>query len=358
MNVGTADSRGFERTIRAVGLFVAMTVCFGLFAASASAVNTHPFKEEWSVGAGCNPRSVASDKAGNIYVICSVYRSDGERKGAIRKFSPTGQPLNFTANTGYIEGNEITQDPANQRTGSVFDPEATIHQFGCTDYIDVDKSSAHPGYIFVSGDPTFCFGGSSETVDIFLPSGEYLTSIKAAAFDGQANGVGIDDEGYVYVNWNGHVSKYDNHDFHELERFTPGGEANPESPLGSGFYYSPCCLRVKPDNTGAVWLGWGSALFDDASPEAFGKVEANQFVKDLTPNRTNPNLTFARTSPYLFEGFPERTCPEKVAVTSNTGNPPAAATQCNLKGSEFDVDLTTNDLYDVENNAEYEGREP
>ena len=81
------------------------------------------------------------------------------------------------------------------------DPEATVTSSDATDYIDVDKSPAHPGYIFVSGDPTFCFGGSSQTVDIFLPSGEYLTSIKAAAFDGQANGVGIDDEGYVYVNW-------------------------------------------------------------------------------------------------------------------------------------------------------------
>ena len=250
-------------------------------------------------------------------------------------------------------------DPANQRTGSVLDPEATIHQFGCTDYIDVDKSSAHPGYIFVSGDPTFCFGGSSETVDIFLPSGEYLTSIKAAAFDGQANGVGIDDEGYVYVNLGTATSQNTTTTTSMNSNASPpAAKPDPESPLGSGFYYSPCCLRAKPDNTGAVWLSWGSALFDDASPEAFGKVEANQFVKDLTPNRTNPNLTYARTSPYLFEGFPERTCPEKVAVTSNTGNPPAAATQCNLKGSEFDVDLTTNDLYDVENNAEYEGPNP
>src|SRR5829696_2692405 len=168
MNVGTADSRGFELATRVAGLLVATVLSFGLLAGSAAAVNTHPFKEEWSVGAGCTPRAVASDGAGNLYVVCHALRSDGKRFGAIRKFSPTGAPINFTANTEEISGNEIIMDPANQRTGSVFDPNETAHQFGCNDYIDVDKSSAHPGYMFVAGTPTFCFGGASETVDVFL----------------------------------------------------------------------------------------------------------------------------------------------------------------------------------------------
>src|SRR5215217_5588653 len=98
MNVRTADNRGFEMTIKAAGLFVAMTLFLGLFASSASAVNTHPFKEEWTVGSGCTPRAVASDSAGNLYVVCHALRSDGRRFGAIRKFSPTGSPINFSAN--------------------------------------------------------------------------------------------------------------------------------------------------------------------------------------------------------------------------------------------------------------------
>ena len=322
----------------------------------------HPFKEEWSVGAGCSPRGVASDNAGNLYVVCNALRSDGERRGAIRKFSPTGNPINFTANTQEVEGNEIIMDPANQSTGSVLDPEATAHQFGCDDYIDVDKSPAHPGYIFVSGNPTFCFGGSSQSVDIFLPSGKYLTSIRAPAFDGQASGVGIDQEGYVYVNWSGgarqeHVSKYDKTDFHELERFSTGTVPDPEAPLAEGYTSAPCCLKIRPDSTGAVWIGWGGSLGDTAGTEAFGKIEANQFVKDLTPGARNPNLTFPVLSPFLFEGFPEQSCPEKVNPRV-TGEVRPEHVRCLLKGQDFDVDLSTNDVYDVENGTTFEGANP
>ncbi len=344
MNVLTANSRGIDMAFKAAtALFVALLLTLGLLAQSASAASTHTPVTEWSTGPEeCGPRAVATDAAGNVYVVCSKKQSN-ENVGSIRKFSPNGTPIPFTKAAPYISDNEINGDPGNSEHTCVFCQEEVPPQFGSNAWIAVDKSSARPGYIYVAAATTFSFGGSSQAVDIFAPSGEYVTSIRGGLQDGRAAGVDIGPNGTLYVMWEGsltagHVSKYSPVDYHELERWNPGGEV-------IGFaeerYYAPCCDEVKVDNTDATWAAFGGSLFDRSNP--VGKVEADQWTTDLIPGPKNANLTFAHVSPYLtemFEMYPGTQCPP--AHTSNGGGLEAP---CYLQAYDFDVDLSNNDLY-------------
>ena len=344
MNVLTANSRGINMASRAAtGLIVALLLALGLLAESASAASTHTPITEWSTGPDeCGPRAVATDAAGNVYVVCSKKQSN-ENVGSIRKFSPNGTPIPFAKAAPYISDNEINGDPGNSEHTCVFCTEEVPPQFGSDAWIAIDKSSARPGYIYVAAGSTFSFGGSSQAVDIFAPSGEYVTSIRAGIQDGSAAGVDVGPDGTLYVMWegsgtSGHVSKFSPVDFHELERWNPGGES-------IGFaeerYFAPCCDEVKADSTGATWVAFGGSLFDRTNP--VGKVEADQWTTDLIPGPKDPNLTFAQVSPYLtemFEMFPGTECPP--AHTSNGGGLTAP---CYLPAYDFDVDLSSNDLY-------------
>jgi hypothetical protein len=334
----------------ATGLLVALLLTVGLFAGSASAATTHTPVTEWSTGEKCGPRAVATDAAGNVYVVCSKI-GNNELVGSIRKFSSSGAPIPFTKSAPYITGNEITEDPAAVQG---FDPRETP-QFGADAFIAVDKSSARPGYIYVSGSQTFAFGGSSDAIDVFAPSGEYVTSIRAGLLDGFAAGVDVGTDGSIYVMWSGglmegHVSKYNPTDFHEVKRWHPGGEV---IGFAENRWTAPCCWNVKVDNTGSTWAGFGFSQGDGGGK--VGKVEANQFTTDLLPGRKDPNLVTAQTSPYLreaFEMFPGTECPP-----AHSGNGGFLEMPCYLPAHfpssqrptlEFDTDQTNNDLYLVD----------
>ena len=316
---GQRTSRG----LRARRALLAVVVASAALASPAFGASTHPFVEEWSSGANCEAHDIATDAADNVYVMCAG-RSPNNLFGSIRKFSPTGQPIPFTASKSYVEGNEINEDPT-----------AELKAFGDHAYIAVDNSSARPGYIYVADNytpkqdppsgPTSV--GSSRNVDIFAPSGEYVTSIPYSFATGSVGGVGVDDEGYVYVLWQGgantgsHISKYDPSNYREIEQILPGN--------------GPCCIKVRPDSNGAVWVGWGSDYFDEGGlyGSKFGKYEADQWSTDLRPGRRNPDAIFAVESPFLFAGFPGETCPE------------GSEAACQLPGENFNVDLSTNDVY-------------
>jgi hypothetical protein len=310
-----------------VAALAALTLC-----SAAQAASTHPFAQEWSTGAGCLPHDIATDAAGNVYVMCGGETSDGH-VGALRKFSPSGVAIPFTASKPYISGNEINENPAS-RTRS----------FGDRAYIAVDKSSARPGWIYVADLQTPAYNkngeeeGSSGNIDIFNPSGEYVTSIVSGEQTGYVSGIGVDKDGFIYAVYEGGFF----HAHARVMKFSPQNFKPIRQVFIANFEYfgGPCCLRVRPDNNGAAWVGWGSYFFDGAggSHENFGKYEADQFSTDLRPGDKNPDAILAEESPYLREAFPGANCP-LVYSPSETAPP------CQLEGKSFNVDPLTNDVY-------------
>jgi hypothetical protein len=348
MKVLTANRTGISMAFKAAtGLFVALLLTLGLLAGSASAASTHTPVTEWSTGENCGPRSVATDAAGNVYVMCSK-EGGNELKGAVRKFSASGTPISFTKSAPYISGNEINRDPGSSQNP---DPRAK-EQFGCNGQIAVDKSSTRPGYIYVASPSEGCFGGGSNAIDVFAPSGEYITSLRIHLQDGaQVAGIDIDSQGYIYaVIWagccsEGHVSKYSPVDFHEIERWNPGGFFNRNT--GNFEFFAACCNEVKVDNTGATWSAFGNPFFDETSP--VGKVEADQFTTDLIPGPKDSNLIAAKESPYLkekFEMFPGTECPPAEVGGGFFLNAPCYLD--NPTDGDFDTDQHNNDLYLIE----------
>ena len=298
-----------------------------LLAAPALGASTHPFKEEFPTGPNCEPREVATDAAGNVYVACQGVGVN-EKQGSLRKFSPTGTPIPFSASESYISGNEITENPANPKQGF-----KGPYEFGQNMFIDVDKSGATPGYIYISDYNGFTSG--SGFVDIFEPSGKYLTSIKGETGKGFPGGVGIDQNGFIYVVFEGgptaRISKYDPNTLQELKRILPTRDGNN--------YFGGCCARIRPDNTGAVWVGWGGPIFDGGG--YWSKYEADQFNTNFNTGFGGKNDTAAvgTPSPFLIEAFPETNCPETQALNGFGAFP------CSIQGQTVDVDLNNNDLY-------------
>jgi hypothetical protein len=302
---------------------LAAVVALAVAVPSALGASTHPFKEEWTAP-GCTIRDLATDAAGNVYVACSNVGTN-EKIGSVRKFSPTGTAIPFTASVPYVSGNEINENPANSQTG----------QFGSVLSIDVDKSSARPGFIYVSSAGGGA-GQNSESVEVFAPSGEYQTSLLGEFFTGESSGVGLDQDGFVYTVSEGccgraHMSKYDPTSFHEVLRLVPF-----KGSFGENAYNGACCIRIRPDSTGAIWVGWGGIF--GGGTEWFGKWEADQFSTNITAGEKDPSTVVATSSPFLKEAFPTVACPAKQAINQS-------AFECSLKGFTFDVDLANDDVY-------------
>ncbi len=320
-------SRRYRRTLAAA--LSAAVIGLAFASSSASAASTHPLKEEWSTGSNCSPEEVATDAVGNVYVACSAVGTN-EKIGSIRKFSPTGVPIPFTASVFYVSGNEINENPVSPGAYG-----GKPYEIGSQIFLDVDRSSSvRSGYIYMA---------ALGNVDIFSPTGKYVTSVKGDYLYGEPSGVGIDDKGFVYVLFEGccgraHVSKYDPVSYQEIKRIL----VTRDETLSVEFH-GPCCTRIRPDNTGAVWAGWGGVYFNGNG--SFGKYEAYEFNDNLDTGSggKNANAAVGTTSPFLKEAFPTVNCPER--WPSNAGPYP-----CSLKGGSFDVDLSNNDVYAQEGN--------
>ena len=310
------------RIARLLVAVAAVVAALALPASQALGASTHPFVEEWPTGGNCSPGSVATDAAGNVYVACEAIGTNGLR-GSIRKFSPTGSPIPFSASKPYIAGNEINENPGNTHEG---ENAKAIGQFL---QIAVDKSSARPGYIYLSST-------TSENIEIFSPSGEYQTSIKGEFFTGEAGGVGVDQNGYIYGVWAGccgraHMSKYNPQNFHEELRMVPY-----KGPFGAEPFNGPCCIGIVPDNREAIWVGWGGTF--GGSNGKFGKWEPDQWSTDTNAGEKDASTIVATSSPFLKEAFPETNCPATETISNNQHI-------CSLVGNSFDVDLSNNDVY-------------
>jgi hypothetical protein len=145
--------------------------------------------------------------------------------------------------------------------------------------------------------------------------------------------VGVDPQGFIYAVYEGgffhahaRVTKY------SPLSFKPIGIIVVANFEGNG---GPCCLRVRPDAKGAVWVGWGSYFFDDG--REFGKYEPDQFTSDLRPADKNTDAVLSEESPFLEEAFPERNCPRPYPFNSEP--------ECQLVGEAFNVDPDTNEVF-------------
>lgn len=313
-----------------------------LGSSTALAVSSHPYSLTFGTGGHCEPREVATDKLGDVYVACAAQGTNG-LYGSIRKFDPNGNPVNFTANRPYISGNEIDEDPAANTTGFERPPE-----FGQQIKLAVDKSnSLRSGYIYADT------GNATGNVDIFDPTGKYVTSFKSGP-GMQPTGVGVDQSGFVYVIWEGlytHISKYNPETYLEVERInTTNGE---EEELSGKVFTGPCCTRIRPDSTGAVWTEWGDAFFDgEYEGQRIGKWEPDQWTDKLLPGfGTNPESKLGFESPYMDEKYEIENYPAKCP------RPPrpiegGSKQRCSLEGHTFEVDPSTNDLYLVATDKE------
>jgi hypothetical protein len=85
-------------TVAAIAVAIA-ALAFG--SAPAGAAVGHPVVRTFSTGPSSDPRALATDAAGNIYVIEAG-------AGRIDKFGPTGARLNFGATQRYVGESSIT----------------------------------------------------------------------------------------------------------------------------------------------------------------------------------------------------------------------------------------------------------
>ena len=330
-----AKRRATRAILVALGAIVA---ALGLGTPSALAVGSHPFATTFSTGASCGPREVAEDAAGNVFVVCAGTSSKGQT-GSIRKFSPSGVPINFTASQPYIVGNEIAEDPGPNSTGFERPP-----AFGSQTMLAVDKSnSLRSGYIYADT------GGATGNVDIFDPTGKYVTSFKSGP-GMEPTGVGVGPDGYVYVMWGGlftRISKYNPETYLEVERINT---VNRESePLIGTVYTGACCVRIRPDSTGAVWTEWGLAFFDgEFEGGRVGKWEDDQWTTKLLAGfGTNAESKVGFESPFMDEKYEIENYPAKCPRPPRPGEGQSFQKRCSVEGHVFDVDPKTNELYVV-----------
>jgi hypothetical protein len=333
-----AARRAMRATLVALGATLATLV---LGSGSALAVSSHPYATTFPTGGTGNHREVATDKVGNVYVACEAEGANGLR-GSIRKFDSSGNPANFTASEPYINGNEINEDPAPNTSGFEQEPE-----FGNYIILAVDKSnSVRSGYIYVNSPQL-------NNVDIFDPTGKYVTSIKSSPGMEPA-GVGVGPDGYVYVMWAGfftHIGKYDPETYIEVERINTTNGVS-EFPYGD-LFTGACCVRVRADSTGAVWTEWGGYFFDGTyEGERIGKWESDQWTdKLLSQFGHNPESKIGFESPYMDEKYEIENYPAKCPRPPQP-NEGASKQRCSLAGHVFEVDPNTDELYLVPNEKE------
>jgi hypothetical protein len=83
-----------------------------LSCAPAFAVQGRPYLETLRLTPGSEPKSIATDGAGNLYIENDLYTPNDELAQGIEKFDGAGNPINWGASGSYVIGNKLTGTPA------------------------------------------------------------------------------------------------------------------------------------------------------------------------------------------------------------------------------------------------------
>ena len=178
-----ASLLGRRRALSSIS--VALLLSAGLLAfasAPASAATGRAFLRSFSIGAEKEPRGIAADGAGDLY----VYELGGGQGQALEKLDPQGNPVDFSASASYISGNKLTGTPSES-----FNTEPFV-----TAQVAVDDSGGPAdGYIYVA--TATAQGGG---IYVYAPSGEYKGFLRSQPNGLLACGIGIDQStGDVYL---------------------------------------------------------------------------------------------------------------------------------------------------------------
>lgn len=225
--------------VGAVAALVALALlgAMAIGQASASAAPGHSLLDTFSTGQNSNPGAVATDSAGNVYVLLV----DGGTR--IAKFDSSGNPVPFAASSRQIEGNQLLGTPAGP---------LQIDPFGQSG-IAVDRSGGPTnGNIYFAG-----AGG----VAVFDASGAYKGRLGTV---NSACGVAVNQaSGQVYV--------ADTVNFQTVRFAAPTGTLENATRTGSLFFL---VCQMAADSSGNFYAGygppqkWGADQFESSSPEA------------------------------------------------------------------------------------------
>jgi hypothetical protein len=301
-----AGGRASSAALLAIGLLAVLAL---VLPGSAGAAYSHLPSEKTFPVEGCSEiADIAVDESeGYVYVICDKPYPEPV---VIKRYHLDGSEADFGGSAPYISGNELIGDP-----GSA---EGTFGR-EYTKLIAVDNSSSpNNGKLFVTNSPN---------VDVFRPDGTFAGAVVQpveSSIPNRLTGLDVGPDGSIYIaslSPGDRVSKYEP-SFREVKRLygSIGG-------FGSSAFGDP--ERVQVDSTGAIWEAHGGF-----SVHQLTKYEADQFTEELGIPAFNPPAE--QVEPWIADPSPF------VADPLLAGG-----------FNQFDVDVTTNDLYvDRENRIE------
>lgn len=314
----TVRSRVGGRTASLCALLA--IVAFALLAPTgAGAAASHHF--ERSINTGLNPlhpgepctvHDLDVDAEENIYAICGGQQSFSAEDGTVlKKFDKNGNPIPFSAEEPYLDGNAIVENP--DPTGGFGQTAVPGLTFQLGDKVAVDTSDGPAaGRIYIDS--------RESQVEVFAPTGEYLGKLRATGNFGLQS-VATDGKGNVYAN-----SGY------KIDKHGPSlaliAQLYNIKDVHDNFYADPAEKDMAFDSEGNVW-GVGSI---QGGAEGVFRWEANQFGKvELESTFSFGSHTRARLSPAA----------ESPLLAFGEATP--------LKPSSITVDRTDNSLYLLNN---------
>jgi hypothetical protein len=273
VNSSTMANPNASFSLRRTGLIACLATLLVLASvASAPAAFKHnqndpPFE------VGCsNISDIAVDEAnGWVYVAC-------EFPDAIRRFTLTGTPANFSFSAPYVSGNAITGNPGADEGETSISGQSRLR-------IEVDNSSSpNQGLLFVTATPD---------ISVFRPTGEYgfpLNQPIESTISNYLDSVDVGPDGSIYVFSaypGGRISKY-TPQMIEVKRLYTFSEA-------FGFVDA----HIQVDSHGAMWASHND--YHDSNTEELRKYEPDQFTDELKPKLgTGVDPSFeAKLSPFV-----------------------------------------------------------
>lgn len=298
-----------NRNGRSLMLSAATTLAAALSAvaiatASASAADTHDYLSQLTGFA--NPRSLAFDATGNLYVADS-------NNNTVDRLNTSGAPLDFAASEPYIEGSKLTGTPAGAFAGGL--SSVAVNQ--------------ETGEIYVAEKNT-------HVVDVFSASGEFqsqLTGTPTGAGGslvpfGGPQGVAVDNA----------PSSLSHGDLYVAEGFESNGSVDMFSPTGT---------YLSRFGTGILGEGEKAIALDDTTEAAYVAVGSTESIDVF--DSTGAFLT----PEWLGHGTPYGSFDTgnlRVAVDQDTGR--VYVTESNIPGSKHGVV----DEFNASSTEEYVGQ--